>query len=348
MGVPTTPVKKYHAPKEDTDVTTLFVQHVLNFLTLGKRGVIMTTGVPTCANFMERQESRNMAPFTEIYRVGWKNPKTWNLTARLGYQSPLIEAIVDKIQLNDDGDVVSCDGVSLEQPMPVADFVSMMQKTRQAVEIYFDMVMKAEKGLNDFLKGDSKAASIANAFKETLTKEFAEKNGVEIHSFSPSTHVNVEFDPESPNDPGQKSVKNDIESERRMKPQDLHNKYRAPSEWADRVHEDILIQQLVVLCEEFVRENSRFDMEPERRKNIRWSTNDLWKNIEKVFASADQSDALDSRLEPELQYILIAAGWRVIARLHHTGGLVMLPHGLGVPGCFWAKTAKDDHPFWAE
>ena len=69
--------------------------------------------------------------------------------------------------------------------MPVADFVSMMQKTRQAVEIYFDMVMKAEKGLNDFLKGDSKAASIANAFKETLTKEFAEKNGVEIHSFSP-------------------------------------------------------------------------------------------------------------------------------------------------------------------
>ena len=35
------------------------------------------------------------------------------------------------------------------------------------------MVMKAEKGLNDFLKGDSKAASIANAFKETLTKEFA-------------------------------------------------------------------------------------------------------------------------------------------------------------------------------
>ena len=132
-----------------------------------------------------------------------------------------------------------------------------------------------------------------------------------------------------------------------MKPQDLHNKYRAPSEWTDRVHEDILIQQLVVLCEEFVRENSRFDMEPERRKNIRWSTNDLWKNIEKVFANAGQSDALDSRLESELQYILVAAGWRVIARLHHTG-LAMLPHGLGVPGCFWAKTTKDDHPFWAE
>ena len=215
---------------------------------------------------------------------------------------------MDKIQLNDDGNVVSCDGVSLEQPMPVADFVSMMQKTRQAVEIYFDMVMKAEKGLNDFLKGDSKAASIANAFKETLTKEFAEKNGVEIHSFSPSTHVNVEFDPESPSDPGPKSVKHDIESERLMKPQDLHNKYRAPSEWTDRVHEDILIQQLVVLCEEFVRENSRFDMKPERRKNIRWSTNDLWKNIEKVFANAGQSDALDSRLESELQYILVAAG----------------------------------------
>ena len=69
VGVPTTPVKKCHATKEGTDVTTLFVQHVLNFLTLGKSGAVFT-GVPTCANSMERQESRNMAPFTDIYRVG--------------------------------------------------------------------------------------------------------------------------------------------------------------------------------------------------------------------------------------------------------------------------------------
>lgn len=247
---------------------------------------------------------------------------------------------MDKIQLNDDGCVVSYHGITLEEPMPVADFVAMMQKTRQAVEIYFDMLMKAEKGLKDFLKGDSKAALIANTFKDSLKQEFAAKHGVEIHTFTPTTDVIVELGPENVNDPGP-------ESEVKMKAQDLHNKYRAPSEWTERVHEDVLIQQLVVLCEDYVRENSRFDMEPESRKKIRWSTNDLWKHIEKTFADAGQISALDVRLKPELQFILIAAGWRVIARLR-TGGLVLLPYGVGVPGCFWAKTSKDDHPFWAE
>lgn len=248
--------------------------------------------------------------------------------------------------MNDDGYVVSCDGITLEEPMPVADFVTMMQKTRQAVEIYFDMVMKAEKGLNDFLKGDSKAASIAKAFKETLTDEFAAKRGVVIHSFVPTTDVEEKTSPESESDVGPQH-NHDENPEIEMKPQDLHNKYRAPSDWTDRVKDDILTQQLVVLCEQFLRERSRFDMAPETRKKIRWTNNEYWSHIQQVFNDAGQGEALDARLEAELPAILIAAGWRVVARFR-TGGLVLLPHGVGVPGCFWAKTSKDDHPFWAE
>ena len=98
-------------------------------------------------------------------------------------------SIVENIQLNENGEVISCDGIVLEKPMNVGDFLKIMQKTRQAVEIYFDMVMKAEKGLNDFLKGDSSVAIIAKQFNEKLKSEFAEKNGVTIHSFTPTTDV---------------------------------------------------------------------------------------------------------------------------------------------------------------
>ena len=247
---------------------------------------------------------------------------------------------MENIQLNENSEVISCDGIVLENPMNVGDFLKVMQKTRQAVEIYFDMVMKAEKGLNDFLKGDSGVATIAKQFNEKLKNEFAEKNGVTIHSFTPTTDVE-ETSPE------ENTSSDDIEAELSMKAQDLHIKYAAPNEWEDRVKDDILTQQLVVICERFVRENSLGLREPDSRYRIRVGTDEMWNNIVRVFDEAGQREALDDRLKPELQDILIASGWRVVARFR-VGGLALLPFGVGVPGCFWAKTSKDDHPFWAE
>ena len=69
-----------------------------------------------------------------------------------------------------------------------------------------------------------------------------------------------------------KTLLDDTEAELSMKAQDLHIKYAAPNEWEDRVKDDILTQQLVVICERFVRENSLGLREPDSRYRIREPT----------------------------------------------------------------------------
>ena len=242
---------------------------------------------------------------------------------------------MENIKLNDAGDVVACDGIVLDQPIPVADFIAMMKKTRAAVELYFEKVMKAEQGLTEFLKGDSKAATLAQKFKDTLTDEFASKHGVVIHSFTPVAEPAPE---EETTDVGENE-------DAALKPADLHLKYNVPNEWRTRIKQDVLVQQLVVLCEQYLKENIRH-VAPGARKQIGLTTNDLWENIERIFAKANMPDALDQRLKPELPYILAAAGWRACKAMKYSDGIVMMPFGQGVPGCHWAKGPKDDHPFW--
>ncbi len=246
---------------------------------------------------------------------------------------------MENIQLNDAGDVVACDGITLDEPIPVAEFISMMKKTRQAVELYFEMVMKAENGLTEFLKGDSQAAMLAQNFKDVLTNSFATKHGVVIHSFTPVAAESAAEEEEEKN-----STANEDAA---LSAADLHLKYNVPSEWRDRVKEDALVQQIVVLCERRLKTATRRRYErPDDRHKVSLTTNELWEDIEHIFASANMAEALDQRLKPELPYILAAAGWRACKAMKYSDGIVMMPFGQGVPGCHWAKSPADDHPFW--
>ena len=60
---------------------------------------------------------------------------------------------MDNIQLNSEGNVVSFEGIELDEPMDLSLFVSIMQKTRQAVDLYFKELMKADENLKLFFEG---------------------------------------------------------------------------------------------------------------------------------------------------------------------------------------------------
>ncbi len=269
--------------------------------------------------------------------------------------------------MDNDGNVVSCDGIELETPIPVGQFVTIMQKTRQAVEIYFGMLLEAEQGLNKFLRGDDESSDeddsrktiteVATKFKEQLLTTIANERGLEMRTFMPTT---TEPEQSAPLDEVKSAKLYDGKKELwKLNPQDLHNHFRASTVWDQRVKEDALIQQLVVLCEEFILENNPVLTRPEilrerwvLRRHFARTTQEMWKHIVSVFENEGCSEALDPSLEAQLPFILIASGWRMITAMRWStdekASFSMLPFGRGVSGCFWAKTEEDDHPFWTQ
>ena len=249
---------------------------------------------------------------------------------------------MDNIQLNERNQVVSVGEVRLDEPMELQQYVEIMRKVRAAVDIYFEMVMKADKGLVEFLAGDTVAAELAHKFKDQLIAEISKKRRVKIYNFTPQTgetHVTPDYLPE-----------NDEESWQERNPAkksalDLHIEYRNMTSSRDVVS-DALTQQIVAICEEHIlMEFPGAEMRlPENRHAIRFTTEEFWKAIKKQFEGVEE--ALDPRYEKELPAILIESGWKVIGKARHTEHLYLLPFGRSVPGCHWAKRTEDDHPFW--
>ena len=249
---------------------------------------------------------------------------------------------MDNIQI-EEGKVIAFEGIRLDEPIGIVEFVDTMRQVRQAVDKYFEMVLKADDGLKSFLKGDSAMAKIAYKFKDSLVEEFAAKHGVTIQQFRPAaepTRVSTELKVKTETKDTQ-FAQNGNDKKSAI---DYHIEYKNMVSTKD-VENDALVQEIVALSEGYIRHRTRaLDRAPENRKHIRLTTAEIWKHIEKQFKGV--SDALDPQLKDELPAILIESGWRVIGKVKRGEALYVLPFGLGVPGCFWAKTTDDDHPFW--
>lgn len=244
---------------------------------------------------------------------------------------------MDNIQLNTEGNVISFGEIELDKPMGISLFVSMMQKTRQAVDRYFNELVKADESLNKFFEGQGQGFEIAKKFRDKLLGDIAKEQGIEVRMFEPvAEEVSPEINEEILKDKGGLSV--------HASPTDWHIHYKNLYTDMDMMKENTA-RRIVFLCEEgFLFHTIMRQRTEEHRGGIRVNTDMLWEYIEGAYG--DLVDALDPRIRAELPALLISVGWRVIGGSRHSDTLYVIPYGVGVPGCHSAGKREDNHPFW--
>ena len=240
------------------------------------------------------------------------------------------------IQLNTDGEVISVGEIELDKPMKIEVFMRMMQNTRKAVEFYLDQLQFADKKLGEFFDEEGQAVKIAQQFRDKLIDDISQERGITIHVFKPVVEVQPVQDEEI--------VEGNREVSINATPMDWHIHYRNLQTTMD-IETDLNARRILFLCDNALLDATSRTERELHRKTIRISTENMWNYIVKAYKGV--SEALDPRIKGELPGLLISAGWRVIGGSRHSDALYMLPFGVGVPGCFFAKNKKtDDHPFW--